>query len=199
MNLIELSEKFPTELHCIEYAESIRYGEVVKCCYCKSEYLSKRRPDYRHKCLLCERSTSVTVGTHLHNTRIPLRTWYYAVSVITDAKKGISALQLQRNIDVSYPTAFRMYHKLRGLMADENTQIEELDGIVEMDETYIGGKPRKFNDGTTTPHDYELKLPDMDAQIEELKEVGITFTGGKGNRAKPAIMPKSGRELRKYQ
>ncbi len=193
MNLIEITQKFPTELDCIIYAEKIRYGKKTKCAYCNSTNLSKRNKDYRHLCKDCNKSSSVTVNTPLQGTRVPLQTWFFAISVITDAKKGMSALQLKRNISVSYPTAFNMYHKLRELMAHENKQLKELDGIVEMDETYIGGKPRKFNDGTSIPPAHKLKLPEMDDRISELKEAGVKFGRGKGNRAKPDIKPKRGR------
>jgi transposase-like protein len=189
MNLIEISDKFPTELSCIEYAESIRFGEVLRCAYCKSANLSKRNADFRHKCLDCDKSTSVTVSTNLHDTRLPLKTWFYAVSVITDAKKGMSALQLQRNISVSYPTAFSMYHKLRGLMMEENKEMPELNGIVEMDETYIGGKPRKFNNPNFEPKERK----ELDDVIEKYQKEGYDFTPLKGNKAKAAINPKRGR------
>ncbi len=194
MNLIELSEKFPNEINCIEYAEKIRFGKKVKCAYCDSKDLTARRPDHRHKCKECNKSTAVTVNTHLHNTRIPLKTWFYAVSVITDAKKGISALQLQRNIDVSYPTAFKLYHKLRALMMEENKQIDELSGIVEMDELYVGGKPRKMNTPFITADSINPNIRiaaakgktrvELDEQIEQLEQDGWDFSPNEKHRGK---------------
>ena len=189
MNLIEISNRFPTELDCIIYAEKIRFGKSPKCSYCDSVLISKRKEDYRHKCLLCKRSTSVTVNTHLHNTRIPLKTWFYAISVLVGAKKGMSALQLQRNIDVSYPTAFSMYHKLREVMMDENKGIDELEGIVEMDETFIGGKPRKFNNPCFEPK----RRKDLDEQITKYKKEGFDFTPKEHSKAKCAENVKRGR------
>lgn len=189
MNLIEISDKFPTELSCIEYAEKVRFGESVQCAYCGSTNLSKRSIDFRHKCLACNKSTSVTVNTNLHDTRLPLKTWFYAVSVITDAKKGMSALQLQRNISVSYPTAFSMYHKLRELMMEENREIPELDGIVEMDETYIGGKPRKFNNPCFEPQEREA----LNEVIEKYEGEGFDFTPKKSSKAKCKDDAKRGR------
>ena len=144
MNLIEITQKFPTELDCIIHAEKIRYGKKVKCAYCDSENLSKRNADYRYLCKDCKKSSSVTVNTVLQGTKVPLQTWFFAISVITDAKKGLSALQLQRNLPVSYPTAFAMYHKIRGLMMIENRETADLTGIVEMDEVYIGGQTSKI-------------------------------------------------------
>ncbi|MGP8216127.1 MAG: IS1595 family transposase [Bacteroidia bacterium] len=125
---------------------------------------------------------------------MPLKSWLYAISVVTDAKKGVSALQLQRNIDVSYPTAFLMYRKLRELMSWEINQPDQLDGIVEMDEAYIGGKPRKGNSKWGKyPKTIGKYNPKLDKRIKELKEEGIKFTRGKGNPAKIAVNPKRGR------
>ena len=193
MNLLELTEKFPTELDCIEYAEKVRFVEGVKCAYCGSGDISKRHNDLRHSCRNCKKSTSVTVNTQLHDTRMSLQTWFYAISVITDAKKGMSALQLHRNIGVSYPTAFKMYHKLREVMSDFNNIPDELEGVVEMDETFIGGKPRKFNNGSTIPSKSKVVIPELDERIKELKEDGFNLSRGKGNPAKSATDVKRGR------
>ena len=189
MNLIEISEKFPTELTCIEYAETLRYGKVAKCAYCNSKNLSKRRKDHRHKCNDCNKSTSVTVNSNIHNTRLPLKTWFFALAVITDAKKGMSALQLQRNINVSYPTAFTMYHKLRELMAQQNKSIDELEGVVEMDETFIGGKPRKF----AKPEMPQKRREDLDSELKHYKAEGFDFRPQGKNPAKINNNSKRGR------
>lgn len=184
MNLLELNEKFPSELHCVEYMEKLRFGQKIRCAYCESTNLSKRNKDLRFHCKDCRKSSSVTVNTHLHNTRMPLQRWFYAVSVITDAKKGISALQLQRNIGGHYETVWNMYHKLRELMMEENKQIDELEGIVEMDETYIGGKPRKFQNGERFA---TVKREELDEQIKELNQEGFDFKPKGKNKSKPGL------------
>lgn len=189
MNLIEITQKFPTELDCIIHAEKIRFGKKTKCVYCGSTNLLKRSSDHRHRCKDCKKSSSVTVNTVLQGTKVPLQTWFFAVSVITDAKKGISALQLHRNIGVSYPTAFYMYHKLRELMMQENKENENLDGIVEMDETFIGGKPRKFN----KPDLVEKRREDLDQKIDVLENKGYDFTPLGKNPAKIKKDAKRGR------
>lgn len=189
MNLIEIAERFPTELDCIIYAESIRYGVRVKCAYCDSKNLSNRRIDHRHKCKDCNKSTAVTVNSTLHNTRIPLKIWFFALAVITDAKKGMSALQLQRNINVSYPTAFSMYHKLRALMMVQNKEIPYLEGVVEMDETFIGGKPRKFDNASLPPK----KRDDLDYLHDKFTNKGFDFSPQGYNPAKIRNNSKRGR------
>lgn len=192
MNIVEISEKFPTELDAVKYFEQKRWGDAPICAYCESPNLSKRGKDLRFKCYSCGKSTFVTVDTALHSTNMGLKKWMFAFSIVCDAKKGLSALQLQRNLNISYPTALNMYHKMRNLMIIENDTIE-LDGIVEMDEMYVGGKPRKFNNGETNKPLVKTSIPELDERIDELKEVGIKFKRGKGNPAKSAENPKRGR------
>ena len=67
MNLIEISDKFQTELSCIEYAEKVRFGDKIHCAYCNSSVISLRRKDFRHKCFSCNKSTSVTVNTNIRD------------------------------------------------------------------------------------------------------------------------------------
>ena len=192
MNIIEITNQFPDELGAIKHFERIRWGKKPKCAYCGSENISVRNADHRFNCKNCKKSFSVTTNTHLHNTRLPLKTWLYSFAIVTDAKKGVSAKQLERNIGVHYETAWTIGHKIRSLMAIENKEIE-LSGILEMDETYVGGKPRKFNDGTTSDIRKAYKIPQLDERIHDLKEAGIKLKRGRGNPAKSDINPKRGR------
>lgn len=196
MNLLEISNNFPDELSAIKHFEKIRWGKTPKCAYCGSQNIGKRTADHRLHCKDCNRSFSVTTNTHLHNTRLPLKTWLYAFALVTDAKKGVSAKQLERNIGVHYETAWTIGHKIRSLMEIENNEIE-LSGILEMDETYVGGKPRKFNDGTTSNVRKAYKIPELDERIGELKKAGIKLERGRGNPAKSDIEPKRGRGTNK--
>lgn len=198
MNLIEISNKFPSELEAIKFLERKRWGKEIHCPYCNSKDIGNRQQDLRYYCKNCSRIFSVTVGTQLHDTRLPVKTWIYAVAIITDAKKGLSAMQLQRNLGIHYETAWTMYHKIRELMGNENKNIE-LDGVLEMDETFVGGKPRRFVTGKTTPPDKQTKIPALDKKIQELKDVGINLKRGRGNPAKPDINPKRGMGTNKFK
>ncbi|MDD5358533.1 MAG: IS1595 family transposase [Candidatus Nanoarchaeia archaeon] len=198
MNLIEINNNFPTELEAIQFFEKARWGKKPKCIFCGSDSLSKRNKDYRFHCLKCDKSFSVTSNTHLHSTRIPLKTWLYAFAIVSDAKKGVSAKQLERNLGIHYETAWNMAHKIRDLMIIENDQIE-LSGILEMDETYIGGKPRKFNTGETQKPENKTIIPELDKEIALYKEAGIKFKRGKGNQARPDENPKRGRGTDKFK
>ncbi len=188
MNIIEITDKFPTELDVVEYFEKVRWGNNPECPYCNSAQLGVRNKDLRFHCKSCQKSFSVTTKTQIHNTRLPVRRWMFAFSLITDAKKGLSALQLQRNLNVSYPTAMLMYRKSRELMAMENKDVR-LDDVVEMDETFIGGKPRPQANPTGIKPKKREKL---DAQLKELKEDGFEIKKGK-RRVAHAVDVKRGR------
>lgn len=191
MNIVEITNNFPTELSAINYFEKVRWGKKPRCAYCNSEKLSKRNKDYRYHCLSCNKTFSVTVNTVIHNTRLPLKTWLYAIALITDAKKGMSAKQLERNLGIHYETAWNMYMKLRTLMNEDNNK---LSGITEMDETFIGGKPRWGADVTALK---PKKRQEIDQRLLELKQEGIIITKGKSKPKKPAINPKRGRGTEK--
>lgn len=178
MNIVEISNKFPTEHEAVLFAEKIRWGKKPKCTYCTSVKVSKRTKDMRYKCYDCNKTFSVTVGTQIHDTRLPVKTWLFALSLITDAKKGLSARQLQRNLSISYPTAHKMYMQIRRWMVTENSTNPELDGIVEMDTAYIGGKPRKQKNYDCIP---QKKVAKLDERIKELKEAGVNFKGKRGS------------------
>jgi hypothetical protein len=96
----------------------------------------------RYHCNNCFTSFSVTVGTIFHHTHLQIQKWLLAVSLVLNAKKGISARQLSRDLEVNKDTAWRIAMQIRKAMLQQ-WQKELLTGIVEMDETFIGGKPRK--------------------------------------------------------
>jgi transposase-like protein len=141
MTIVQIADTFVTETEVTDYFEYVRWGKKPICCHCGSKNSSKRSLDFRYFCKDCRMRYSVTTNTYLHHTRLSLRTWLFAFALVTDAKKGISALQLQRNLGMTYKTAWSMYHQIREIMTDGGIT---LGGVVEMDETYVGGKPRKF-------------------------------------------------------
>lgn len=144
MNLVQIFKQFPTQESCIEHLEKMRWGNTPVCPYCQSintnKTYNKETERYRHHCNGCRKSFSATIGTIFHDTRLPLQKWFLAIALILNAKKGISSRQLARDIDVHVETAWSMGHRIRKAMKQDSSL---LSGIVEMDETYIGGKPRK--------------------------------------------------------
>ena len=144
MNIIQIFEQFPDQQACIDHLERARWKGRPRCPYCNSERTA--RSQHRHRCYNCKTSFSVTVGTIFHHTHLPLQKWFLAVMLILNAKKSLSALQLSRDLDVNKNTAWRISMQIRKAMT-QNSQRTMLQGIVEMDETYIGGKPRRGTKG----------------------------------------------------
>ena len=93
----------------------------------------------------CEKSFSVTVGTVFHRTHVPLRDWFLILALMINAKKSISSCQVARDLGIRQPTVWSIMQRIRTAMAFDPEQKELFKGIIEADETYIGGKPRKAN------------------------------------------------------
>ena len=136
MNIITVFERFPTQVDCIKHLENSRWGDQVTCPYCTSN--NTRPLQHRHRCYACKTSFSVTVGTIFHHTHMPLQKWFLAVTLMLNAKKGLSSLQLSRDLQVNKNTAWRIAMQIRKAMTQKE-QRDLLTGIVEMDETYVGG------------------------------------------------------------
>lgn len=146
MTFIQFQQKFPTEKAAINHFVSIRYPNGISCPHCGSSAKISRRDD-RPKicnCNNCHNTFSVFSGTIFEKSSVDLRKWFYAINLFLNAKKGISACQLRREIGVTYKTAWRMLGKIRTAMGREDLK-DSFELIVEVDETYIGGKPRKSN------------------------------------------------------
>jgi len=148
MNIVLIYEKFPTNNDCIAHIEKVKWGDTPFCPYCKSIKTSPLPEEKRHHCNNCNTSFSVTVGTIFHHTHLPLQKWFLAISLILNAKKGLSSRQLSRDLNVNKDTGWRISMKIREAMT-QHDQRNLLTGIVEADETYVGGKPRKGSGNET--------------------------------------------------
>lgn len=148
MNIVSIFRQFPKESDCVAHLERVRWEGIPVCPYCKSLRVTPMAAEFRHHCNGCNTTFSVTVGTIFHHTHLPLQKWFLAISLVLNAKKGISARQLSRDLEVNKNTAWYMGMRIRKAMFEQG---ELLRGVVEMDETYIGGKPRKKNGGTQSP------------------------------------------------
>lgn len=140
MNIIQIYKQFPTEDACIDHLEKVRWNGTPKCPYCKSTKSTPIKSERRHHCNNCNTTFSVTVGTIFHRTHVDLQKWFLAIALVLNAKKGMSARQLARDIEVHRNTAWSMGMRIRKAMTEDR---QLLEGVVEMDECYIGGKPRK--------------------------------------------------------
>lgn len=145
MNLVKLIEQFSNEERAREHLTDLRWPEGVICPRCEGVKVSpiKDRPQYC--CNDCEYQFSVTSGTIFNDSHLPLWKWFLAVYLMTESKKGISACQMQRTLDVAYRTAWFLCHRIRSAIKEVNPV--PLKGTVEVDETYIGGKRRHVGRG----------------------------------------------------
>jgi len=150
MNIIEVYRKFPTHADCLFHLEKARWNHVPVCPYCGSKNSTPMLNELRHHCNACNTSYSVTVGAIFHKTKVDLQKWFLAISLILNAKKGISARQLGRDLEVNKNTAWYMEMRIRKAMT-QITDLTMLEGIVEMYETYVGGKPRKGDNNDEPP------------------------------------------------
>lgn len=141
MNLTTLSRKYNTKAKCIAYLEKLRWGKKPICPFCNEhEHITKRKGSIRYHCNKCNKDFSVLVDTIFEDTRLPLPKWFQLIALILNAKKGIPAKQLMRDIEIGYSTAWFAAMRVRCAMIDNCNSLQH---IVEMDETFVGGKPRK--------------------------------------------------------
>lgn len=145
---MEFEAQFSSEEACQEYLIRSRWPDGFVCPHCQHKETWKTSRNLFH-CKNCDRETSITAGTIFHRTKMPLQLWFRAMWYVTNQKYGISALGLQRALGLgSYRTAWTWMHKLRRAMVRPGR--DRLSGIVEVDETYIGGgKPGKRGRGAS--------------------------------------------------
>jgi len=141
MSLPEFLQCFGTEAACEEAVRRARWPAGFACPGCSGGahcvIVSGGRSLFQ--CHACHRQTSVTAGTLFGSTKLPLTKWFLAIFLVSQAKTGVSALELKRHIGVSYPTAWLMHHKLMTAMTAREAQ-HRLSGTVQVDDAYLGGE-----------------------------------------------------------
>lgn len=161
MTLPEVTMQFSTEVRCRELLERLRWPEGVMCPRCKDSRVSRMKDYARFECVGCEYQFTVTSGTIFHDTHLPMPIWFLAVLLICEAKKGMSANQLRRTIwgehRGSYKTAWYLCHRIRAAMATAAKTM--LDGTIEMDETWVGGRERNSRGAGRIPYAESKKIP----------------------------------------
>ena len=140
MDLMQLMERFHSDEKCRDVLEELRWPNGVACPRCSGSRHAHDSVRGVYDCYSCGYQFSVLAGTIFHDTKLPLRKWFITVMLIVESKKGISANQLKRTIGVSYKTAWYLCHRIRKAMHDAYPV--PLKGIVEIDETWVGGKVR---------------------------------------------------------
>lgn len=138
-----------SEALAVEFLEKERWGDAPACPLCGSAAVYKmgnlkdvgqRNKNYRWRCYDCRKMYTVRTGTVMEETRLPLRVWVYAFWKACSSKKGISALQLAREMEITHKSALFVLRRIRHGVGEEYASL--MTGTVEVDETYVGGKPR---------------------------------------------------------
>jgi transposase-like protein len=146
MNVEQLRHTFPDEESCRAFFESIIWPEGPVCPHCQSRYVWRlQSTNVRaglHECGDCHRQFTVTTRTPFHSTKLSLWTWIQVMYSLICSSKGASSVAISTWVGVSQKTAWKMLHALRALMAVHQSALPQLLGVVELDEKYIGGKPR---------------------------------------------------------
>ncbi len=149
MTLVDLIEHFDTDERCREMLVRLRWPNGVECPRCKMPAVELATAKQLFYCKGCDYQFTVTTGTVFNDSHLPLQKWFLATLLLCEAKKGMSALQLKRTIwgqhKGSYKTAWYLCHRIRYAMTEVHKM---LDGTIEIDETYIGGKRRGMMGGT---------------------------------------------------
>ncbi|HEU5476638.1 MAG TPA: IS1595 family transposase [Gaiellaceae bacterium] len=146
---MEFIREFPDDEACLTYLWRTRYapdGEHAYCPRCQTARRFKRyegkRARHVWKCTSCTQELSPTAGTIFHKSSTSLHLWFYAMWIMTSTRCGVSAKQLERELGVTYKTAWRMFNLIRNRLMDQD-YVGPLSGDVELDETFVGGKPRE--------------------------------------------------------
>lgn len=121
MNLIQIFKQFPTQESCINHLEKLRWNDKPICPYCQSDNTNPLKSEnrFRHHCNGCRKSFSVTIGTIFEDSRLPLQKWFLAISLMLNAKKGISSRQLARDLELPVKTAWSINHRIRKAMKQD--------------------------------------------------------------------------------
>ena len=171
-SILDLFKAFPTEQSCINHLEKLRWNGFVVSPFDSTSKVYKCK-DNRYRCKNTGKYFNVKTNTLFDNTKIELRKWFAAIWLVTSHKKGISSLQLSRDIDVTQKTAWFMLQRIRNCFGIENNN--ELTKTVEMDETYVGGKNKNRHADKKIEHSQGRSVKDKTPVF------GMVERGGKLN------------------
>ena len=149
LNLMDLMDCFATDDKCRDFLEELRWPRgKVSCPHCGGKSLTEIPDRNQWHCLFCQYQFSITAGTIMHDSHLPLRKWLIAIYLMLESKKAISANQMKRTLGIgSYRTAWYLCHRIREAMGNDPFEGPTLFGIIEVDETLMGGKRKNVGRG----------------------------------------------------
>ena len=176
-SLPDFFEKYGTEEQCQEALFEWRWPSGFVCPECGHAYHCVLKTNKLYQCYHCHHQTSLISGTIFADTKLPLTTWFLAIFLVTQTKNGISALELKRQLGVSYCTAWSVKHKLMQVMKERDDS-QPLGGIIQMDDSYWGGERHGGKRGRGASH----KIPFVAAVAtsEEHHPIAMRFSQLKG-------------------
>jgi len=141
MTVKQFRRRFRSERDCVRYLLKRKWPDGFRCPRCGHDraYIIETRKLYQ--CAGCQHQTTVTANTIFHQTRKPLKDWFWAIFLVSTRTTGSSARQLQHDLGLSYQTAWTWCHKIRKAMVERETRCQ-LQGVIELDDTYLGGKKK---------------------------------------------------------
>jgi transposase-like protein len=175
-SLIELIDYFDSEEKCIKHAQEKRWGGNITCPHCEHDKIYAFSDGKRFKCAKCRKQFTVCVGTMFEDSKIPLRKWFIAIYLLTSHKKGISSYQLAKDIQVRQRTAWFLMQRIRHQFGLDNpTDGKMLEGRIEADETFVGGKNKNRHWDKKVPHSqgrsFKDKTPVLGLLQEQVTEI----------------------------
>jgi transposase-like protein len=184
---MEFIKRFPDDESCLQYLWTTRYapdGEHALCPKCEEVRSFKRYETTQQRqswtCTTCGQHLHPTAGTIFHKSSTSLHLWFYALYIMASTRCGVAAKQLERELGVTYKTAWRMFHLIRNQLMEQDD--EPMSGEVEMDEMYVGGRPRQSDRAkwATLPHSYERRQAAQAWSADKKTAVfGMVERGGK--------------------
>jgi len=175
VDLVSLIERYHNESKCRGYLEELRWPDGIVCPRCTSSNVSTIAEREQYHCLSCQYHFSVTSRTIFHDSHLPLWKWFLAAYMMIESKKGVSANQIKRTLNISYKTAWYLCHRIREAMVVDNPI--PLSKIIEVDETWVGGKRKNVGHGYkgnkvlvagAAQRDGEIRLEVIDDRSREI-------------------------------
>ncbi|PSL50376.1 transposase-like zinc ribbon protein [Chitinophaga niastensis] len=174
-NLIRISDDFNSPEACMNYLAKMRWNGKIKCAFCEHDKVYELKGKYkRYKCSNCRKQFSVTKGTIFENSPIPLQKWFTAIHILSAHKKGISSIQLGKDLKVTQKTAWFMTQRIRYTL--KTRSFNKMDGVIQCDESFIGGKNKNRHGDKKVPNTQGRSLKTKTPVFGIMHSTGVIYT-----------------------